>query len=144
MNKFISVSELVSSVLIISISAAQAAPNCPVGQIKTPPSTSINTKLTSPEEYFMKNFMGAPIVPSPSSKPKDFCYPESMITSQKLRKHLRTENVGPFLVRGLKPAIETLKKIFTEVKQEDPALYSQIKTDGMFCLRPKKKGSDFL
>ncbi len=90
----------------------------------------------------MKTFFGNPIVPTPSSPPTD-CYSQSAITNPKLKQLLITENVGPFSVTGLKPVIDTLKKIFAEVEKKDPKLYSQLSNEGMLCVRPKKKNGKY-
>jgi len=45
------------------------------------------------------------------------------------------EDVGPFRVTGLKPAVADLQKIFAAVKAQDLELYSALGTAGMLCCR---------
>lgn len=52
-----------------------------------------------------------------------------------LKKLIVLEDVGPFRVTGLKPAVEDLRRIFAEVKANDPALYAALGTAGMLCCR---------
>lgn len=67
----------------------------------------------------------------------------SPVTNAHVRSLLVTENVGPFTVTGLKPAIEAIKRIFAKVKQEKPDLYQQLGTAGMLCCRKVRGGTNF-
>ncbi len=59
---------------------------------------------------------------------------ESM-TNQKLAAKLVLENVGPIRVRMLKPAADSLRRVFENVKRADPDLYARINTSGSLCVR---------
>lgn len=48
---------------------------------------------------------------------------------------LVTDDVGPFRVTGLSPAIEALKRIFDAVRDQEPALFDALGTAGMHCCR---------
>jgi len=48
-------------------------------------------------------------------------------------------NVGPFKVSGLDFAVESLRQIFAEVQQELPDVFAQVKTEGMLCVRARRK-----
>ena len=57
------------------------------------------------------------------------------VTNPVLKKLIVLENVGPFKVTGLKPAIDDLRKIFSKVKEDRPDLYAALGTAGMLCCR---------
>jgi len=46
-----------------------------------------------------------------------------------------TDDVGPFRVTGLRPAVTTLKRIMGEVKQSHPAVHDALGSMGMLCCR---------
>ncbi|MCJ2034831.1 peptidoglycan-binding protein [Methylobacterium sp. J-068] len=45
------------------------------------------------------------------------------------------EDVGPFKVKGLRPAVETLRTILAEVKVDQPEIYGLLGHVGMLCCR---------
>jgi hypothetical protein len=57
------------------------------------------------------------------------------ITNAELSKHMARDSVGPFVVYGLKPAVESFKEIFANVKRDAPDLYDKIGSAGMLCAR---------
>lgn len=134
--------KITSSALILSMSISQVSSACRPGEVTTPSSSSINQGLTSPSEEFMTTILGKPITPAPSSQPVDGCYPNKQVNA-KIKNLLVTENVGPFRVTGLKPAVEVLKRIFAKVKKQEPGLHAQLATDGMMCARPKKANGKY-
>ncbi len=69
---------------------------------------------------------------NPGSDYGNDCAP---VTNQWLAKLIVTEDVGPFRVTGLKPAIDDLRLIFTEVKAQHPDVYSALGSSGMLCVR---------
>lgn len=62
----------------------------------------------------------------------DTCQP---MTNPELKAKLVTEQVGPIRVSMLKPAIESLKIVFENIRQADPDLYNRINTAGALCVR---------
>lgn len=68
----------------------------------------------------------------PRSTLSDTC--QSM-TNEKLRSKLVLEEVGPIRVRMLRPAVESLKRVFENVRRADPDLYARINTAGALCVR---------
>ncbi|MBW4599868.1 MAG: M15 family metallopeptidase [Calothrix sp. FI2-JRJ7] len=100
----------------------------------TPKKESINQGLTSPSPQYMKAVLGVPGALTENCSP---------VTNSHLSKLIVTEDVGPFKVRGLKPAVGALKRIFGTVKQKNPELYSQLRTAGMLCVRKVRGGSNF-
>jgi Putative peptidoglycan binding domain/D-alanyl-D-alanine carboxypeptidase len=58
------------------------------------------------------------------------------VTGQRVLNLLvQNEDVGPFKVSGIRPAIEVLKRVFAEVQQHEPALFAALGTAGMLCCR---------
>lgn len=62
----------------------------------------------------------------------DNCQP---MTNPDLKEKLVTEQVGPIRVSMLRPAIESLKVVFENIRQADPDLYARINTAGALCVR---------
>ncbi len=63
----------------------------------------------------------------------DDCMPPTNSSLKKLIVY--GYDVGPFNVSGLRKAAESLKRIFSEVKEDKPDLYEQLGTAGMLCCR---------
>lgn len=57
------------------------------------------------------------------------------MTNERLASKLRTEQVGPVRVRMLEPALESLGRVFDQIKATDENLYSRINTAGALCVR---------
>ncbi len=62
----------------------------------------------------------------------DTCEP---MTNQALASKLVLENVGPIRVQMLKPAADSLRRVFENVRRADPDLYARINTSGSLCVR---------
>jgi hypothetical protein len=99
-----------------------------------PLASSINNGITSPSPSYMKGVLGVPGALTTDC---------SAVTNSTLRQKIVTKNVGPFSVTGLKPAVEAVERVFAAVKRDKPALYSQLGTAGMLCVRKVRGGSDF-
>lgn len=56
-------------------------------------------------------------------------------TNQPTKNLLVTEDVGPFRVTGLKPAVSSLREVMAEVRTAQPDVYDSLGTAGMFCAR---------
>jgi hypothetical protein len=59
----------------------------------------------------------------------------SPVTNPKIKRLIKTANVGPFRATGLTPALESLTRIFAKVKTQDPELYGLVGSAGMLCCR---------
>lgn len=59
---------------------------------------------------------------------------ESM-TNERLRSKLFTEKVGPIRVTMLRPALDSLGRVFEKIRETDPDLYAGINTAGALCVR---------
>ena len=57
------------------------------------------------------------------------------MTNKRLASKLTTERVGPIRVRMLRPALDSLGRIFEKIKATDPDLYARINTAGALCVR---------
>ena len=69
-------------------------------------------------------------------KPRDsFTQDCQEVTNPALKPLIVHEDVGPFKVTGLKPALADLREIFANVKSADPSLYAALGTAGMLCAR---------
>lgn len=69
--------------------------------------------------------------------------PENCGTNRnaKVSAMLETRNVGPFRCTGIKPALDSLERIFAAVKHDHPQLYKLVGTAGMHCYRRVRGGS---
>lgn len=52
-----------------------------------------------------------------------------------IKRLLVTQDVGPFRVTGIKPAVESLREVLDEVKVAHPDLWQVLGTAGMMCYR---------
>lgn len=57
------------------------------------------------------------------------------MTNSRLKSKLVLEDVGPIRVNMLKPAVESLRRVFNNVRVTDPDLYARISTAGSLCVR---------
>ncbi len=57
------------------------------------------------------------------------------MTNPRLAGLVTTDRVGPLHVRGLRPAIESLKQVVTDIETEVPEVFAALGTAGMFCAR---------
>jgi hypothetical protein len=94
---------------------------------------AINTELTVATPAFLVEFLGLP-----RGDLSDTCQP---MTNPALREMLVTEDVGPIRVQMLRPAIDSLREVFEQVRRTDPDLYDRIDTAGSLCVR-LVRGSD--
>lgn len=56
-----------------------------------------------------------------------------------VRRLLVTEDVGPFTVTGIRPAVAAIQRIFAEVAREEPELFNAVGTAGMLCVRAVRR-----
>lgn len=57
------------------------------------------------------------------------------VTNPRIRALLVYEDVGPFRVRGLAPAVESLRDILADVAREQPGVHAELGSAGMLCAR---------
>ena len=93
----------------------------------------INVGVSNAKQMTMKTLLG-----NPRESYTGECQP---ITNKKLEKLIVTESVGPFRVSGLRPAVESLREVMTDIQKEQPDVFAVIGTAGMLCAR-LVRGSD--
>ena len=62
----------------------------------------------------------------------DDCQP---MTNQRLADKLVLEDIGPIRVQMVKPAVDSLRRVFENVRRADPDLYARITSAGALCVR---------
>jgi len=87
----------------------------------------VNGAINVAGPRFLEEFLGRP-----RENLSDNCDP---MTNPKLRDMLKTESVGPIRVSMLQPAMDSLRRVFENVKNTDPDLYARITTAGSLCVR---------
>lgn len=68
----------------------------------------------------------------PRESLSDDCEP---MTNPTLKALLVTEDVGPIRVSMLKPAVDSMRRVFEKIQAVDPDLYARISTAGALCVR---------
>lgn len=68
----------------------------------------------------------------PRQNLSDKCEP---MTNPRLKSKLKTTQVGPIRVTMLQPALDSLARVFENVRITDPDLYARINTAGALCVR---------
>lgn len=102
--------------------------------IPVPPKSSFNLGLSSPGNRYMKNFLGHPVIDE-AYRPDGSCTEPN---NRKFRELLVTQDVGPFHVTGVLPAVQSLRDVLGRVESELPELYAILGTEGMLCARLTK------
>ena len=99
-------------------------------RIPIPPKDTMNTGLSPANASTMLKKLG-----KPGALTKDCSDPIG-----KFKKRIKFGvDVGPFKVSGLDFAVESLRQIFAEVQQQLPDVFEQVKTEGMLCVRHRRK-----
>ena len=87
----------------------------------------INPGLNGARQVTMKTLLGNPRGTFGSD-----CQP---VTNPNLRSLIRTDDVGPFKVTGLGPAVDSLKEVMADIRLEQPAIFAALGSSGMLCAR---------
>jgi hypothetical protein len=87
----------------------------------------INVGITAARQATMLSLLG-----NPRSNYDDVC---REVTNPKLKALIELSSVGPFRVQGLKPAVESLKRILEEVRVLEPDVHDSLGNAGMLCAR---------
>jgi peptidoglycan hydrolase-like protein with peptidoglycan-binding domain len=95
--------------------------------VPRPKSGTCNKGLVAVSNTFMTDLFG-----SPRDAYSEDCQP---VTNAVLKRNIKTDSVGPFRVSGLAPAVDSLKQIFAQIAQLQPAICPKIGTAGMLCCR---------
>ncbi|HHL19617.1 MAG TPA: peptidoglycan-binding protein, partial [Thiothrix sp.] len=93
-----------------------------------PVPNNINEGLRGTNNTLMLSLLG-----SPSDRYTRRC---SEPTNKKfLKQVVWGKNVGPFKVSGYKLAVDSLKKVMKDIKQQQPDVYTVLSSAGMLCSR---------
>jgi len=57
------------------------------------------------------------------------------VTNAELSRNMTVSTVGPLRVQGLRPAIDSLRRVLVDVQKEQPSVYAALGTAGMLCCR---------
>lgn len=87
----------------------------------------INPGLNAARQLTMKALLG-----SPRGSFGTDCQP---VTNPVLRNLIRTDDVGPFRVTGLEPAIASLKEVIAEIRVQQADVFAGLGTAGLLCAR---------
>jgi hypothetical protein len=98
-------------------------------EVPIPPKDQMNTGLSSARESTMLAKFG-----KPGLLARDCTNP----TGEFKKRIVWSIDVGPFKVDGLGFAVESLKQIFAEVRNELPQVFAEVKHAGMLCVRSRR------
>ncbi len=90
--------------------------------------TEDGVKVLAAKQVTMKTLLG---IPSTVIGPK--C--TMKVDNPSLKALMATADVGPFRVTGLRPAVESLARVLSDVAAEQPAIYAALGHEGMLCVR---------
>jgi hypothetical protein len=93
--------------------------------VPLPPSNTMNYGLSACRESTMLNKFGKP------GQLTDDC----SSPTGKFKSRVKTDDVGPFNVTGLDFAVESLRQVMNDVEKQNEALFNEVKTAGMLCVR---------
>jgi D-alanyl-D-alanine carboxypeptidase/Putative peptidoglycan binding domain len=88
---------------------------------------SINQGVSAAKQRTMLALLG-----NPRGSYNQTCQP---VQHPVLVSLITTEDVGPFRATGLAPAIESLKAVMADIKQQEADVYEALGTAGMHCAR---------
>jgi len=90
---------------------------------------NLNPGVVAVNNTLMMQLLGAPVL---SGRYSQQCQDP---TNPKIAANIRLDSVGPFRVRGLRPAVDSLKAVMADIKAEQPTVYAELGTQGMLCCR---------
>ncbi|HVV62723.1 MAG TPA: M15 family metallopeptidase [Pseudolabrys sp.] len=95
----------------------------------------LNRGLSSADEDTMIEMLGRPREPLTTTCSDDKA---SAAVMRLMETRRITEN---FRLTGIKPALDSVQSIIAKVKQQNPDLIAQLRTEGMLCVRHRKPTS---
>lgn len=122
----------------LSASPAPALLTTPVNSKLSKPvplPTHLNPGLTAVSNELTVRLLGAPVL---SGNYSQQCQDP---TNPKIARNIVLDTVGPFRVRGLLPAVLSLKEVMADIQAEQPAVYKALGTQGMLCCRNSRGSS---
>jgi Putative peptidoglycan binding domain/D-alanyl-D-alanine carboxypeptidase len=97
-------------------------------RVAIPPKESMNRNLSAAREQTMLQVLG-----KPGRLTSDCSAPTGAFARRVVRR-----SVGPFRVEGLDFAVESLGRIFAEVRADHPDVFKEVKTEGLLCVRHRR------
>ncbi len=88
---------------------------------------NINPGVSPARQLTMKTLLGIP-----RGNFNQDCQP---VTNLVLKNLVTTDDVGPFKVTGLGPAVESLKQVIADIRTEEPEVFAGLGSSGMLCAR---------
>lgn len=92
-----------------------------------PVPAGINAGLSSARQATMIALLGHPRT--------NYTAECAAVTARALATKMVTEDVGPFRVTGLRPAVESLRAVLVDVHAQYPDVYAALGSAGMLCVR---------
>lgn len=89
--------------------------------------SGFNQGITQPSSRFMIETLGNPR--------DDYTQGCQAVTNERLRAAMETREAGPIRVTMLRPALASLDRILSRLKQTDPDIYAKLGTAGALCAR---------
>lgn len=127
---------LTNSIIMATTTATKATTTSAVefltnlnDKVPIPPKDTMNTGLSVATQATMIQKLGLP------GKLTQDCSSPTGAFKKRVKSSV---NVGPFVVTGLDFAVESLMQIFSDVKEELPQIFRQVKTEGMLCVRARR------
>jgi hypothetical protein len=97
-------------------------------RVAIPPKENMNRNLSPAREQTMLQVLG-----KPGRLTRDCSDPTGAFA-----RRVVVRNVGPFKVQGLDFAVDSLERIFAEVKVAHPDVFAEVKTEGLLCVRHRR------
>lgn len=97
--------------------------------VPLPERSTLNGGLVAVNNMLMMELFGAPRVEG------DYDQAGKPLTNPKLKALVLRDDIGPFSVTGLKPAVLSLKQVMADVEREQPELYATLGSAGMWVVR---------
>jgi Putative peptidoglycan binding domain/D-alanyl-D-alanine carboxypeptidase len=95
--------------------------------IRGPLPSNMNPGLSPATQATMLGLLG-----NPRDTFSHACQP---VTNKLLKSLIVVDDVGPFRIQGLRPAIESLKEVMAAIREQEPDVFQVIGTAGMSCAR---------
>lgn len=92
-----------------------------------PDRNTMNAGLSSPSNQLLLHKFGAPR--------ENYSQKDQPMTNRKLLAMMTTQSVGPFRTYGLRPAVESLARVLSDVQRAMPELYNSLSSAGMTVVR---------
>jgi hypothetical protein len=122
-----------------AVAARPAMPDASVryvSLVQPPERRTVNDTLDPSGHAWLEEFFGPPRVG------RDYSQECQEPDNKRLLSNLKLESVGPFRVRMLRPALDSLKRIFAKVQEEEPELYAILGSAGSLCGRLVRGSAD--